>query len=313
VLKVLILVLLNLSKGVYWDMKSFIKSLEVKILQIIKKRRGPVVTVVRLSGVIGGMGGLRQGLSLSSIEKVLERAFSPSKLSGVAIVINSPGGSPVQSDLIAGRIRVLSQEKEVPVFTFVEDVAASGGYWLACAGDEIYASVSSILGSIGVISGGFGYTELIRKLGIERRLHTSGDKKGMLDPFSPEKPSDLKHLKTIQEEIHNDFINMVKLRRKDRLKGQEKVIFSGSFWGGKKALEMGLIDGLGDLRSVIREKFGEDVKIKVIKENRSYLKKRLGLAGQSLPISRESDIISHLISNLIITIDERAMWNRFGL
>ena len=294
-------------------MKSFIKSLEVKILQIIKKRRGPVVTVVRLSGVIGGMGGLRQGLSLSSIEKVLERAFSPSKLSGVAIVINSPGGSPVQSDLIAGRIRVLSQEKEVPVFTFVEDVAASGGYWLACAGDEIYASVSSILGSIGVISGGFGYTELIRKLGIERRLHTSGDKKGMLDPFSPEKPSDLKHLKTIQEEIHNDFINMVKLRRKDRLKGQEKVIFSGSFWGGKKALEMGLIDGLGDLRSVIREKFGEDVKIKVIKENRSYLKKRLGLAGQSLPISRESDIISHLISNLIITIDERAMWNRFGL
>jgi len=313
VLKVLILVLLNLSKGVYWDMKSFIKSLEVKILQIIKKRRGPVVTVVRLSGVIGGMGGLRQGLSLSSIEKVLERAFSPSKLSGVAIVINSPGGSPVQSDLIAGRIRVLSQEKEVPVFTFVEDVAASGGYWLACAGDEIYASVSSILGSIGVISGGFGYTELIRKLGIERRLHTSGDKKGMLDPFSPEKPSDLKHLKTIQEEIHNDFINMVKLRRKDRLKGQEKVIFSGSFWGGKKALEMGLIDGLGDLRSVIREKFGEDVKIKVIKENRSYLKKRLGLAGQSLSISRESDIISHLISNLIITIDERAMWNRFGL
>ena len=294
-------------------MKSFIKSLEVKILQIIKKRRGPVVTVVRLSGVIGGMGGLRQGLSLSSIEKVLERAFSPSKLSGVAIVINSPGGSPVQSDLIAGRIRVLSQEKEVPVFTFVEDVAASGGYWLACAGDEIYASVSSILGSIGVISGGFGYTELIRKVGIERRLHTSGDKKGMLDPFSPEKPSDLKHLKTIQEEIHNDFINMVKLRRKDRLKGQEKVIFSGSFWGGKKALEMGLIDGLGDLRSVIREKFGEDVKIKVIKENRSYLKKRLGLAGQSLPISRESDIISHLISNLIITIDERAMWNRFGL
>jgi len=294
-------------------MKSFIKSLEVKILQIIKKRRGPVVTVVRLSGVIGGMGGLRQGLSLSSIEKVLERAFSPSKLSGVAIVINSPGGSPVQSDLIAGRIRVLSQEKEVPVFTFVEDVAASGGYWLACAGDEIYASVSSILGSIGVISGGFGYTELIRKLGIERRLHTSGDKKGMLDPFSPEKPSDLKHLKTIQEEIHNDFINMVKLRRKDRLKGQEKVIFSGSFWGGKKALEMGLIDGLGDLRSVIREKFGEDVKIKVIKENRSYLKKRLGLAGQSLSISRESDIISHLISNLIITIDERAMWNRFGL
>ena len=294
-------------------MKSFIKSLEVKILQIIKKRRGPVVTVVRLSGVIGGMGGLRQGLSLSSIEKVLERAFSPSKLSGVAIVINSPGGSPVQSDLIAGRIRVLSQEKEVPVFTFVEDVAASGGYWLACAGDEIYASVSSIIGSIGVISGGFGYTELIRKLGIERRLHTSGDKKGMLDPFSPEKPSDLKHLKTIQEEIHNDFINMVKLRRKDRLKGQEKVIFSGSFWGGKKALEMGLIDGLGDLRSVIREKFGEDVKIKVIKENRSYLKKRLGLAGQSLSISRESDIISHLISNLIITIDERAMWNRFGL
>ena len=215
-------------------MKSFIKSLEVKILQIIKKRRGPVVTVVRLSGVIGGMGGLRQGLSLSSIEKVLERAFSPSKLSGVAIVINSPGGSPVQSDLIAGRIRVLSQEKEVPVFTFVEDVAASGGYWLACAGDEIYASVSSIIGSIGVISGGFGYTELIRKLGIERRLHTSGDKKGMLDPFSPEKPSDLKHLKTIQEEIHNDFINMVKLRRKDRLKGQEKVIFSGSFWGGGK-------------------------------------------------------------------------------
>jgi len=274
-------------------------------------KRGPLVSVVSLSGVIGAMGGFRSGLSLASVEPVLERAFKPKKLKAVALAINSPGGSPVQSALIAKRIRALAAEKDVPVFAFAEDVAASGGYWLACAGDEIFAESSSIVGSIGVVSGGFGFPELLKRYGIERRLHTSGDKKAMLDPFSPEKAGDIKHLKALQAEIHDDFIGMVKERRGTRLIGVDKEVFSGAFWTGTKAKELGLIDGLGDLRSVMRDRFGDDVRLRPIKAHQSFWKRRFG--GAELQNGLGVGFGQDLGDGLLGAVEERMIWNRFGL
>jgi len=273
-------------------------------------KRRPVVAVLALNGVIGQMGGLRRGLSIGSIEKRLESAFSVRRLVAVAVSINSPGGAPVQSDLIAKRLRDLATEKDIPVFAFIEDVAASGGYWLACAGDEIYACNSSIVGSIGVVSGGFGFTDLIGKLGIERRLYTSGEKKAMNDPFGPEKPSEVKHLKALQKDIHNDFISMVKINRGERLNGAHNKLFTGSYWTGRQALELGLIDGIGDIRNVMREKFGKNIRFKFFDENRSWLQRRLSTQNQFIP-GKGNDL--GFARDLVVAIEERFLWNRFGL
>ena len=273
-------------------------------------KRRPVVAVLTLNGVIGQMGGLRRGLSIGSIEKRLESAFNVRRLVAVAVSINSPGGAPVQSDLIAKRLRDLATEKDIPVFAFIEDVAASGGYWLACAGDEIYACNSSIVGSIGVVSGGFGFTDLIGKLGIERRLYTSGEKKAMNDPFGPEKPSEVKHLKALQKDIHNDFISMVKINRGERLNGAHNKLFTGSYWTGRQALELGLIDGIGDIRNVMREKFGKNIRFKFFDENRSWLQRRL--STQNRFISGKGNDLG-LARDLVVAIEERFLWNRFGL
>ena len=271
----------------------------------------PLVNVIRLSGVIGGLGGLRRGLSLAGLAPVIERAFKGRNLKAVALAINSPGGSPVQSALIAGRIRQLAEEKDLPVHAFAEDLAASGGYWLACAGDDIHADASSIIGSIGVVSGGFGLQDAIAKLGIERRVHTAGDKKAMLDPFQPEKPAEVKHLKELQGDIHLAFKDMVRKRRGKRLKGSEKELFSGAFWTGSRALEMGLVDGLGDARSVLREKYGEKVKLRVIGERRGLLRRLRGL--QMSGPAEEEGLLSPLAGDLLAAVEERLMWNRFGL
>jgi signal peptide peptidase SppA len=208
------------------------------------RRRAPVVAVLRLAGIVGQAGGFRRGLSLASLAGPIERAFKMRRVQAVALSVNSPGGSPVQATLIARRIRALAAEHDMPVFAFAEDVAASGGYWLACAGDEIYAEASSIVGSIGVISSGFGFQGLLERMGVERRLHTAGANKGMLDPFLDEKESDVEHLAT----IHEDFMNLVRDRRGKRLKGDEAELFSGAFWTGRKALELGLIDGIHHAR-----------------------------------------------------------------
>src|ERR1700726_4987594 len=223
-------------------------------------RRGvAVVPVVRLSGLIGAVTPLRPGMSLTGVAKTLERAFATKNAKAVALMINSPGGSPVQSRQIYLRIRQLAAEKKLPVLVCVEDVAASGGYMIACAGDEIFCDPSSILGSIGVVGSLFGFPKLMEKLGIERRLYVSGEHKAMLDPFLPEKAEDVERLKALQQEIHQDFIGLVKRSRGARLKGPEKTLFSGEYWSGSKAVDLGLADGIGDLRTTLRTRFGDDV------------------------------------------------------
>ena len=278
----------------------------------LQRHRPPVVSVLRLEGVIAQSSGMRKGLNLASQAMAIGKAFSVRNLVAVALCINSPGGSPVQSALIAKRIRDLAEEKSIPVIAFAEDVAASGGYWLACAGDEVYANESSIIGSIGVISGGFGFTELINKIGIERRLYVSGDKKSILDPFAPEKLADVKYLKSLQKEIHGTFAKMVKARRGKRLVGAEKDIFSGAFWTGSKALEIGLIDGIGDLRSVMRKRFGEKVRLRQIGVPQSFWRQRLGLS-ESLGNNAGLLDTENMATSILSTIEERLTWSRFGL
>src|SRR5206468_4003308 len=228
------------------------------------RRDAAVVPVVRLSGVIGAVTPLRPGLTLAGIAKTRERAFATRGARAVALIINSPGGSPVQSRQIYLRIRQLAAEKQLPVLVFVEDVAASGGYMIACAGDEIFCDPSSILGSIGVVGGSFGFQELIKKIGVERRLYTAGDHKAMLDPFLPEDPDDVARVKALQREIHAIFIALVKRSRGTRLKGAEDVLFSGEYWAGETSVSLGLADAIGDLRSTLRTRFGEKVLTPVI-------------------------------------------------
>jgi len=266
----------------------------------------PVVAVVRMSGVIGEVGPGRKGLSLHSLTKSLENAFKVDDVKAVALALNSPGGSPVQSDLIAARLKALSKEKEVPVIAFAEDVAASGGYWIACAADEIYASKSSIIGSIGVISAGFGATELLEKIGLERRVHTSGTRKGMLDPFLPEQPDHVKRLKHLQKEIHDEFKTHVRDSRGERLTGAEKDLFSGEFWTGKQALDLGLIDGIGGMYDVMRERYGEKVKFKEIEQPKSWIQRRFGMEATG-------SVSGNLADGLMASIEERHLWNRYGL
>src|SRR6478672_7757463 len=244
------------------------------------RRGAAVVPVVRLSGLIGAVTPLRPGMSLAGVARTLERAFSMKSAKAVAVVINAPGGSPVQSRLIYLRIRQLAAEKKLPVLVFVEDVAASGGYMIACAGDEIFCDPSSILGSIGVVGGGFGLQEMIKKIGVERRLYTSGEHKAMLDPFLPEKAEEVARLKAIQREIHDIFITLVKGSRGPRLKASDDTLFTGEYWAGDTSVSLGLADSIGDLRSTLRARYGEKVLTPVIAPPSGMLS---GLLGRRSP------------------------------
>jgi signal peptide peptidase SppA len=283
----------------------------------LRKRLAPdwtppvTVAVVRLSGAIGMSMPLRGGIDFASVVGALEAAFDMRRAKAVALVINSPGGSPVQSSLIYKRIRALAKEKELPVYAFAEDVAASGGYMLACAADEIYADESSIVGSIGVVSAGFGFTGLIEKLGIERRVHTAGESKAMLDPFKPEKPDEVERLEALQREVHENFKALVRRSRGGRLQEPAEGLFTGEFWAGQAALDRGLIDGLGDLRTVMRAKYGENVRFKVVGERKSFLQRRFGLGG--LEGEAGGGIGEGVGRGLLAAFEARSLWARFGL
>ena len=267
----------------------------------------PVVAVFRLDGVIGKAGALKSGLTLSSLNKLIEKMFKIEHLDAICLSINSPGGAPVQAELITNRIVELAKAKEVPVYSFVEDVAASGGYWLACAGEKIYASQSSIIGSIGVISSGFGFHEAIEKLGIERRVYTEGSTKSVLDPFQPAKKSDIKIIHKIQKEIHQHFINTVKERRAGRLTQSDDILFNGEFWSGQIALDYGLIDGIENLYSFIQKRYGDNVKIEHVGNKQSWFKKKLGISQ----ISQE--FANDLSESVINSAEERLISSKFGI
>jgi signal peptide peptidase SppA len=271
-----------------------------------------VVPVVRLSGLIGAVTPLRPGMSLAGVARMLERAFATRHAKAVALVINSPGGSPVQSRQIYLRIRQLAAEKQLPVLVFVEDVAASGGYMIACAGDEIFCDPSSILGSIGVVGGSFGFQELIRKIGIERRLYTAGAHKAMLDPFLPENPDDVGRVKALQREIHAIFIALVKQSRGTRLKGADDVLFTGEYWAGETAVTLGLADQIGDLRSTLRARFGEKVLTPVIAPSGGLLSGLLGRRSAGAGTLSALDGIAGLPDELISALESRAIWAKFG-
>jgi serine protease SohB len=307
--------------------KRFVKLLagaRAVLRPLVPKRfRGdiPVVPVVRLSGVIGLSTPLRPGVTAASMARPLERAFNMRNARAVALIVNSPGGSPVQSHLIYRRIRQLAEEKKRPVIAFVEDVGASGGYMAACAADEIICDISSIVGSIGVVGGSFGFPKLMERLGIERRLYTAGEHKASLDPFLPEDAEDVQRLKALQQEIHQGFIDLVKQSRGARLKGPEKTLFSGEYWSGAKAIELGLADGIGDLRSTLRARFGDKVVTPLIAAERSLLGRArpgIGLRGMSPNLSGLAgfDPLSYgaeLAGGLISALEERALWARYGL
>jgi signal peptide peptidase SppA len=275
--------------------------------------RGPVVPVMRFSGPIGLVTPLRPGLSISQCAGAIEKAFEMSNLPTVAVVINSPGGSAVQSSLIFRRIRQVAEEHEKTVYVFCEDVAASGGYYLALAGDEIYSDASSIVGSIGVIFAGFGFDKAIEKLGISRRVYTAGEAKDALDSFQPERPEDVERIKNLQRDVHDVFIGVVKERRAGRLKGSDQELFSGAFWSGPKAMELGLIDGISDVRTKMRELHGNKVRLKVVPLERGGLLSRLrrfpGIFGyDDLTRGRLA-----FAEDLISAIEIRALWSRFGI
>src|SRR3954451_15266119 len=271
-----------------------------------------VVPVVRLSGVIGAVTPLRPGMTLAGVAKMLERAFGTRNARAVALVINSPGGSPVQSRQIFLRIRQLAAEKKLPVLVFVEDVAASGGYMLACAGDEIFCDPSSILGSIGVVGGGFGFQDLIRKIGVERRLYTAGAHKAMLDPFLPEDPDDVARIKSIQREIHAIFIALVRQSRGARLKGADDVLFTGEYWAGESSVSLGLADGIGDLRSTLRSRYGDKVVMPLIAPAGGLFSGLLGRRSAGAGTLAALDAGAGLPDELISALETRAIWARFG-
>jgi len=268
------------------------------MFSLFKKKK--IVPHIKLNGIIGSAGKFKQGLDFSGQEEIISKAFSTKKATSVAITINSPGGSPVQSHLIYNFIRQQAKKNKKKVLVFVEDVAASGGYLIACAGDEIYANSSSIVGSIGVIYSAFGFTELIKKIGVERRVHTAGKNKSTLDPFLDEKKEDIERLKNIQLDLHKDFIDLVEKSRGTKLKKSEVELFSGEFWSGNKAKALGLIDGIGDANQILKEKFGEDVVIKKFEKSKSWLSKKL---------SSSNDRVDQLTNIL----EERSIWQRYGL
>src|ERR1700723_1007715 len=286
-----------------------------RLMQLVpaRLRRGTaIVPVVRLSGLIGSVTPLRPGMSLAGVARTLERAFATKNAKAVALVINSPGGSPVQSRQIYLRIRQLATEKKLPVLVFVEDVAASGGYMLACAGDEIFCDPSSILGSIGVVGGSFGFQELIKKIGVERRLYTAGAHKAMLDPFQPENPDDVARVKALQGEIHAIFIALVKQSRGSRLKGADEVLFTGEYWAGETSVSLGLADAIGDMRSTLRARYGDKVKTPVIAPAAGMLSGLLGRKSAGASALGQLDGIGALPDELISALETRAIWAKFG-
>ena len=270
------------------------------MFSFLKKKK--IIPHIKLTGVIGNVGKFKQGIDFSGQEEIISKAFSVKKAPCVAITINSPGGSPVQSHLIYSYIRQLAEKSKVKVMIFAEDVAASGGYLISCAGDEIYANSSSIIGSIGVISASFGFKDLIKKIGIERRVYTAGKNKSTLDPFVDEKEEDVKRLKSIQLELHADFIKVVETSRGSKLKDPEKNnIFTGEFWTGKTALKIGLIDGIGNADQILKEKFGDKVIIKSFEKPKGFIARKLSSSIQD-PVDRLANII-----------EEKSMWQKFGL
>jgi signal peptide peptidase SppA len=287
-----------------------------RLMALIPARLRPgtaVVPVVRLSGLIGAVTPLRPGMSLAGVARTLERAFAMKHARAVALVINSPGGSPVQSRQIYLRIRQLAAEKKLPVLVFVEDVAASGGYMIACAGDEIFCDPSSILGSIGVVGGTFGFQELIKRVGIERRLYTAGEHKAMLDPFLPENPDDVARVKALQREIHAIFIALVKQSRGARLKGADDVLFTGEYWAGETSVSLGLADAIGDLRSTLRARYGDKVLTPVIAPPTGLLSGLLGRKSAGAGTLSSLGDVAGLPDELISALETRAIWAKFGL
>ena len=266
------------------------------MFSFFKKKK--LIAHIKLNGIIGNAGKFKQGIDFSGQEDIIEKAFSLKKAKVVAITINSPGGSPVQSHLIYRFIRSQAKKNKKKVIVFAEDVAASGGYLIACAGDEIYANSSSIIGSIGVIYSSFGFTELIKKIGVERRVHTAGKNKSTLDPFLEEKNEDIERLKNIQLDLHKDFIEVVEESRGVKLKKNVIELFSGEFWSGSKAKELGLIDGLGNANEVLKEKFGDDIVIKKFEKSKGWLSKKLASSNQ--------------MDQLVNILEERSIWQRYG-
>jgi signal peptide peptidase SppA len=281
--------------------RSLLRRLPVKRFREVP----PVVAVLRFHGIIAPRGP--RTLSLGSTVALIERAFTLPDVAAVALVINSPGGSPVQSALIHRRVRQLSAEKNVPVLAFAEDVAASGGYWLALAGDEIWAEETSIVGSIGVVSSSFGFSEAIRRLGVERRLYTAGEHKALLDPFLAEDARGVDRLKSIQADMHESFKDLVRQRRGGRLAADDATLFNGDVFTGRTALKHGLIDGIGELRGVMRERFGEKVRLRLVEPpgRRRWL--------PSLPLRFGRSDPADLVADLLATVEERLVWSRFGL
>jgi signal peptide peptidase SppA len=285
------------------DIKQILRDLLAKLPIERFCNPPPLVGVLRLDGVIGrSVGPGRPGLTLESHEKAIAKLFANKRLKAVALVINSPGGSPVQSALIAKRIRDLADEKELPVTAFCEDVAASGGYWLACAADEIFADENSIVGSIGVISAGFGFVDLIERFGIERRVYSTGPRKGMLDPFQDEKPDDVDRLRELHEDIFENFKNHVRRSRGDRLHATDDALFTGDIWTGRQAVEVGLVDGLAEMRSEMRKRHGDKVKFQRAEIRRGLFSRLRGGARAGFDPA-----------GLIGALDDWAQWKRFGL
>lgn len=285
-------------------MAEFLKRLVPKRF----RKQDLIVPVVRMQGAImAGGSQFRPALNLASYAPLLDKAFGMKDAPVVAISLNSPGGSPVQSRMIYNRIRQLAEEKNKKVLIFVEDVAASGGYMIALAGDEIIADPTSIVGSIGVVSGGFGFPEMLRKIGVERRVYTAGENKAILDPFQPEKEGDIDYLKSLQLEIHNVFIDMVKLRRGGKLK-DDLTLFSGLFWTGMRGVDLGLVDGLGDMKDILRRRYGEKVKLQLISGSRSLFGKKM--PGVDLSANA---IAASAASGLAEVAEEKALWARYGL
>ena len=280
------------------------------LMRVTFRRPPPVVTVVRLAGVIGQSGMFGARINMETVGPALQRAFRQPGLKAVALEINSPGGSPAQSALIHNRIRALAAERDVPVMAFVEDVAASGGYWLATAADEIFVDENSILGSIGVVYSGFGLHEAIGKLGVERRLYTAGEKKSLLDPFLAVSPDDLDRLRRLQDGFHDNFKEQIRARRGARLAESDPDLFSGEFWLGRKAIGLGLADGIGDIRSVLRERYGRKVVMRKIGRPRGWLARRL---RPGLLLAGEGEEAGSLAGDLLGAIEARLWWSRYGL
>ena len=290
------------------DMAGFLRKLMPKRF----RKEGITIPVVRLHGAImAGGSQFRPALNLASVAQPLEKAFSYRDAPAVAISVNSPGGSPVQSRLIFQRIRDLAVEKNKRVLIFVEDVAASGGYMIALAGDEIIADPTSIVGSIGVVSGGFGFPELLKKIGVERRVYTAGENKVILDPFKPERESDIEYLKSLQLEIHDVFIDMVKERRGTRLSPDE-TIFSGLFWTGGRGMDLGLVDGLGDMRSEIRKRFGDKAKLELVSAPKSLFGRKMPGVGTDLEGAPERLAMAG-VGAIAALAEEKSLWSRYGL